>query len=147
MATVTKGKSFSFSSDDLENVGKYFTKMQEKQEKRVAGAVKKGTDMAWQIAHQKRPMLSKADMKAQGRTHRVSDPNAKLGVPVQTGQLQASIQKSVTSKFMHSIGHVWTDLYYAKFVEYGTSKMQARPFMRPALALVREAMKGLVKAT
>jgi len=29
------------------------------------------------------------------------------------------------------------DLYYAHFVEYGTSKMRAEPFMRPAAAYAR----------
>lgn len=33
-------------------------------------------------------------------------------------------------------------VYYALFVEYGTYKMKAEPFMRPALAMVRGELTG-----
>ena len=35
------------------------------------------------------------------------------------------------------------DVYYARFVEYGTAKMSAKPFLRPALT----ASKGSIKQT
>ena len=148
MARVSKGKSFSFNSDDIERIASYLNKQNAMQTARIQAAVTKGTNLAYQIAHQKRPYISKTEMKSQRRSFRVSDPNAKLGVPVAAnngGALQASIQKTIENKTGKSIGQVWTDSPYAKYLEYGTSRMAARPFMRPALALVQEAIKSLVK--
>jgi len=40
---------------------------------------------------------------------------------------------------------VYAGAYYAGFVEYGTSKMAARPYMRPALALTQPTILALAK--
>jgi len=34
------------------------------------------------------------------------------------------------------------EVFYARFVEYGTVKMPAKPFLRPALEAVRAMLKG-----
>lgn len=54
---------------------------------------------------------------------------AKLIVPVDTGALRASIQ---TEMDRPTGGSVFTNMEYAHFVELGTSKMAARPYMTPA---------------
>ncbi|MHB8110493.1 MAG: HK97-gp10 family putative phage morphogenesis protein [Syntrophorhabdaceae bacterium] len=38
------------------------------------------------------------------------------------------------------------DVYYARFVEYGTVKMKAKPFMRPALNASKAEIKAIVGA-
>jgi|SRR5665213_556168 len=103
------------------------------------------TAMVWRIAHQRRPMISKVQMKAEKRTKRVSDPSAQLGVPVDTGTLQMSVKQSVTMQsFGKYVGMIRTGgVGYAGFIEYGTSKMAARPFMRPAINLTREAIRRM----
>jgi HK97 gp10 family phage protein len=58
----------------------------------------------------------------------VSDA-AKRIVPTDTGDLQRSIHPEVTSDGMFVVA----DEEYAAFVENGTSKMAAQPFLRPAL--------------
>lgn len=63
----------------------------------------------------------------------VSDPSAKFGVPVNTGALRASINKEIIGDKYKIRGRVWTVSPIAQFIEFGTWKMQARPFMRPAL--------------
>lgn len=50
------------------------------------------------------------------------------------GQLFASISKEHTSR---TSGRVYTRVDYAKYLEYGTSKMKPRPFMRPGARKVR----------
>jgi len=57
---------------------------------------------------------------------------AKDIVPVDTGALQASIRKSVTGQGMNV--RIAPNTYYAGYVEFGTWKMQARPYMRPAFS-------------
>lgn len=51
-------------------------------------------------------------------------------VPVDTGNLMRSINHKFEGENKVLIG---TDVYYAGFVELGTSRMAARPYLRPAL--------------
>lgn len=56
--------------------------------------------------------------------------------PVDTGHMQSKIhtELEVTQKgFVATCGINGEDCDYAGFVEYGTSRMSAQPFMRPAL--------------
>jgi HK97 gp10 family phage protein len=140
----SSGSTFKFDTSAIGRMGDKMTQRFARNDKVLQSRMKQATNMVWRIAHQKRPMISKAQMKAQGRTSRVSDPNATLGVPVQTGALQASIQQSVTGSGGRLVGKIWCKgVGYANFIEYGTSKMPARPFMRPAVALTKEAIKRM----
>lgn len=89
-------------------------------------------DVVFKTATARRPKI--AVTKENRGQYRVSDPNAKAGVPVDTGALQASITKDVRWSGKKIIGEVEAglDLIYAKMIEFGTSKMRPRPFMRPA---------------
>lgn len=139
--------SFKF---DLGAVSRFGDKLGQKMaqtDKILQKRMELATSMVWRIAHQKRPMITKAQMRAEGRSKRVSDPAAQLGVPVDTGALQASIQQKVTrSRLMTFVGEIWTrGIKYAGYMEYGTSKIAPRPFMRPAINVNREAIKRLFK--
>lgn len=100
----------------------------------------------YKTARARRPKITGQQSKASGRQYfrkvdgkrreyRVSDPNAKLGVPVDTGRLQASITKKLFKRGGKYIGQIeaGVGLPYAAAIEFGTSKMAARPFMRPAI--------------
>ncbi len=138
-----KGKSFSVDIGALDGVLSKVSKSRERIDDLTERKISKAVDIMYRIATARRPMISKTQMKAEGRVKRVSDPNAQLGVPVQTGALQASIQKSVKATSKGFLGRIWTSLGYAGYVEFGTSRMQARPFMRPAIALSQQAIKQL----
>lgn len=67
---------------------------------------------------------------------------AREKVPVDTGTLKKSIKvrnnRSGKGIISFKIGPTsdkkrGTDIFYGRFVEFGTSKMAAKPFMRPAL--------------
>ncbi len=63
--------------------------------------------------------------------------DAKNRVPVDTGALRDSIKRTISKKkltaTMSAGGKVkGVDTYYAFFVEHGTRKMPARPFLYPA---------------
>ena len=63
----------------------------------------------------------------------VLEEEAKRRAPRRTGKLQDSIKNRKGKRKKGSAEHVvYTDLFYAPFVEYGTRKMSKRPFMRPA---------------
>lgn len=54
---------------------------------------------------------------------------AQLRAPVDTGRLRASLAYEVTG----DAAFVGTNVEYAPHVEYGTVKMEAQPYLRPAL--------------
>lgn len=59
---------------------------------------------------------------------------AKRLAPVDTGRLRSSITHSIERERDGLVGIVGTDVDYAAFVELGTSRAAAKPFLRPALA-------------
>ena len=57
------------------------------------------------------------------------EAEAKKRCPVDTGKLRASITPVIQS---WAAGYVGTNTAYAPYVEYGTRKMPAQPFLEPA---------------
>ena len=57
------------------------------------------------------------------------EAKAKKLCPVDTGKLRASITPVIES---WAAGYVGTNTHYAPYVEYGTEKMPAQPFLEPA---------------
>jgi HK97 gp10 family phage protein len=108
--------------------------------------------LVYKTARARRPKISIQEHVALGRpkkvngrpAYRVSDPNATLGVPVRSGNLQISILKEVKQTNGKVQGRVYIKgpgQKYAKYIEFGTSRMRARPFMRPALNLNLKAIR------
>lgn len=65
---------------------------------------------------------------------RIVQRSAKQKAPVDTGDLEGSIRRSFSgANTSMPTGRVSTNIEYAVYVEYGTSKMLAQPFLRPAL--------------
>lgn len=69
---------------------------------------------------------------------------AKENCPVDTGRLRNSITHEVEMGDKSAI--IGTNVEYAAFVELGTSKMKARPYLRPAAESHSEEYKALVEA-
>jgi len=65
---------------------------------------------------------------------------AKRLCPVDTGQLRNSIGYTIRRGEM--IVSIHADQSYARFVEFGTRRMRARPFIRPAIAYGRKSIGG-----
>lgn len=63
--------------------------------------------------------------------------SAKRLCPVDTGRLRASITHALEHDTLGFVGIVGTDVEYAPYVELGTERAPAQPFLRPALAEVR----------
>ena len=141
----------------IEKLGRDLGKKSAKYDAAMQKQMEVATTMTWNLAHQKRPYISKQEQKLgfttkSGNVHhrRVSDPNAQLGVPVawkNGGTLQSAVLKVVTrigfGKFQ---GKVWADegrAPYAKRMEYGDSKVHARPFLRPARNIMSTQLKRL----
>ena len=77
------------------------------------------------------------------------EADAKAKVPVKTATLQRSIHTVMSNGGL--TGTVGPSVFYGLFVELGTRRMGARPYMRPAaeknlptfLAAVKSALAGL----
>ena len=68
--------------------------------------------------------------------------DAKHICPVDTGRLRASVNTKKCGSLCRSIG---TSVEYAPYVEFGTRRMQAQPFLRPALHKNIHHLKDLTK--
>lgn len=62
---------------------------------------------------------------------------AKRAAPVDTGRLRSSIARETTRDADGFLARVGTDVEYAPYVEFGTQRASAQPFLRPALDSVR----------
>jgi HK97 gp10 family phage protein len=66
---------------------------------------------------------------------------AQLLAPVRTGRLRANIDWAKSAPLRYVI---FSRVEYSVFVEYGTSRMAAQPFMRPTLLFGRDLVRRLV---
>lgn len=122
----------------LSRLNNKFLAYEDRVQKDLMLKMKIGTDLVYRIARARRAKLGKGG---------VSDPSAEYGVPVRTGELQASIKKEVKTSGINGVsGRIYSDSDYAKYVEFGTSRMRARPFMRPALKLNEENLRKIFKS-
>ncbi len=61
------------------------------------------------------------------------------------GHLLNSIQTLVMTNRLTINGFVWTDVVYAPWLELGTTNMQRRPFLRPAVKRNRKKINRIFK--
>lgn len=133
------GGSFTVKNDVVERITKKVIAYSNIVDNALMKKMQAAVTIIYQTARARRPKISAQMHKAAGGKkggYRVSDPAATLGVPVDTGALQLSIKKSVTQKGGKTTGTVSAGggaVGYATMIEFGTSKMAARPFMRPAI--------------
>lgn len=62
----------------------------------------------------------------------VAEGYSKAICPVDTGRLRASISYGVDAP--NRVGYIGTNVEYAPYVELGTSRQKAQPYLRPAIA-------------
>lgn len=72
----------------------------------------------------------------------------KAGAPVDTGKLKSAIGHQVTKgnfqvEGLVGVRHGFKRTHVARFLEFGTSKMQARPFMRRAVFENKERIMAI----
>ena len=79
------------------------------------------------------------------RTADVVAASATQHVPVDTGALRTSIEKFGAGGSDTRTVEAGQSLDYAPFVEYGTSRNRAQPFMHPAAETGRKEMPRIAK--
>ena len=72
------------------------------------------------------------------------ESQAKALTPVDTGHLKRSIIPSIDGDKNVAEGAVSTNVEYAPYVEIGTTKQRAQPYMRPAVRIVKPKIDNLV---
>lgn len=60
-----------------------------------------------------------------------------------TGRLRASVAREVVREGSATVGRVGTNVKYGRWLELGTSRMAARPWLRRALVEMRPAIMRL----
>lgn len=76
-----------------------------------------------------------------GKAHQASSP----GDPpaVDTGHLRRSIHTEASDTVLTGIARVHIDAEYAAYLEYGTRKMQPRPYVKPAVEKSRVRLMAI----
>lgn len=67
-------------------------------------------------------------------------------VPVDTGNLKRSIHTEVTGSKTYAEANIGTDVSYAAYVEFGTKRAAAQPYLRPAFDEQKDRAKNEVGA-
>jgi HK97 gp10 family phage protein len=70
----------------------------------------------------------------------IAESIAVQDVPVDTGTLRDSIHQEIVSDL---VGQLVADTDYAGYVEFGTSKMGAQPYMQPAADEVEQNIQDI----
>jgi HK97 gp10 family phage protein len=150
-------KTFSADASAIPRITTNVMKYVDRERKLLNQKITVVTNQLYLTARAKRPMITAKQAKAEGRNKRVSDPNAEAGVPVDTGALQISIEKKVVDNGKQIYGTVYvnpniansksgkTVAQYATAIEYGTSKMPARSFMRASLNVNRAYIQKVLR--
>ena len=87
------------------------------------------------------PQGQKALTKTLVKGGHLVETAAKEKCPVRTGRLRSSI---TTEKVKPFEVHVGTNVFYGPFVEYGTRKMSAQPYLRPSLFEKQSTIKKML---
>lgn len=74
--------------------------------------------------------LKKAVERALEAVGLTAEAYAKLDCPVDTGRLRNSISHAVDVN--EEAAYIGTNVEYAPYVEYGTSRMKPQPYLKPA---------------
>ena len=105
-----------------------------------------GLEYRWEGINQLKKALDRAPSKLRELIHKKMDEKskevvffAKNYVPVRTGYLRSTIHYRSVG-FLQFLIEAYAN--YAGFVEYGTSKQRAQPYMRPSLELVTLTLKN-----
>lgn len=72
--------------------------------------------------------------------------DSKLAAPVDTGFLRANIRSDVRRAVTDLVALVISGAEYSSFVEFGTARMDAKPFLFPAVEANRRAFYEDLKA-
>lgn len=70
------------------------------------------------------------------------EARAKDLCPVDTGRLRSSITSALEEEGDTIVAVIGTDVEYAPFIEFGTQRMEAQPFLVPAAYAVLQSRGG-----
>jgi len=87
------------------------------------------TKVKWYGRRYTNRLYNYADGKMKAGSNRMAQ-QAKNNAPVRSGALMESIGFKKVKRMEYKVG---SDKPYAAYVEYGTSKMPAKPYLRPAM--------------
>lgn len=89
--------------------------------------------------------IYKAKLEALEEIGMLVEAEAKQRAVVDTGNLKRSITHVVNKSEKEPFATIGTSVEYAEYVEKGTSKMKARPFLQPAIDEGKKQITAIVQ--
>ncbi len=86
-------------------------------------------------------LLGQAKAAALEEMGTIGEAYAKMECPVDTGNLR----NSITHTSDDNAAYIGTNVEYAPYVEYGTYKMPAQPFLKPAATEHTDTYEAIIK--
>lgn len=105
-----------------------------------AVVIDKSADFGYRVERETERALTESALVMEGQM--------KLRCPVDTGRLRASLTSSsslLTSGYPEGEAEVGTNVEYAAYVEYGTRKMRAQPYMRTGAEGSKSSIQKIFK--
>jgi HK97 gp10 family phage protein len=100
-----------------------------------------------QIFNKIKDVMQKASLDAVKFASQLTVTEAHRLVPVDTGRLKNSITDAVfVDRENNPIGMIGTNVEYAPYVEFGTRRMRAQPYLYPAVNKYQQKLVGYLKA-
>jgi HK97 gp10 family phage protein len=90
------------------------------------------------------PMTRDAIVAGVSKAAALVEGSAKTIVPVDTGHLRESINSSTSATGTGAQAEIGTNVEYAAYVELGTSRQAAEPYLHPALQKNKQKAKQLI---
>lgn len=88
--------------------------------------------------------LKRGFYKAAAHVQKEAKKIAPVATPETSGYIGGTLRESISADANESEGRVFTNVEYAIYQEYGTSKMKAQPFLRPALGTSKKKINEIL---
>jgi HK97 gp10 family phage protein len=113
----------------------------------IAAEMERRVGAATALVH--REMVKKVSTPGPPRSTPGNPPHVgfkmRKGKPTGGGALRQSIQPTVVRTGNTIVGDVTANVEHAGYLEFGTSRMAARPFIRPTMAEQRENVRAIMR--
>jgi len=131
--------------EGVEQLNKNIQALSDRYGKKLADAIKQGTLMVYSTAVKSIEEDSPGTRVTRYTVNRTPYPHIAAAPGYAPNSDRGNLVRSIKFLFSKTNGEVSTNLQYGKYLEFGTSRMAARPWLIPALEKNKGDIINLIK--